>query len=325
MPYDLKGKAVEERYAKYFQRLEADRGIIAHACRKYTPTICKQLEKEKTKPLKSGYGILPTIKPDLPYATEDPKQEPERASYSWPRTQEYIRLENAVLDEIEEKSKTLLKLSKSDAAAIVQGMVQENAKLVQAQLLIAEHIHYNWFWQKNAAANQGMSSTVHDVQPPAFLKLRDHTLYMRIYTDIADLNFLRVFQSSVENEWQAGSYKTHLDIRNIARNKRYDPKTHLERFPKDGAILTTGSERSYENRGRAIVLGPEPLTPRELAHKFGHLLGFPDFYQREYKNLGEDGYEITEVVPSYTDIMCEPQRGHVSENHFQALVAALKQ
>jgi hypothetical protein len=93
---------------------------------------------------------------------------------------------------------------------------------------------------------------------------------------------------------------------------------HLALFPSDGAILTTGALTTHV-LGRAIVLGPENLSGRLLAHEMGHILGFRDSYVRGYKDLGADGFQIMEVVADAKDIMAGADGGVVLPWHFETL------
>ena len=99
-----------------------------------------------------------------------------------------------------------------------------------------------------------------------------------------------------------------------------DIKAHVARFPTDGGVLTTGANTTYAIPGRYVVLGPEALSSNVLAHEFGHILGFKDGYFRGYRDLGDAGYEVLEVVPDPGDIMHAPERGKVLRAHFDRLI-----
>jgi len=96
---------------------------------------------------------------------------------------------------------------------------------------------------------------------------------------------------------------------------------HLTRFPSGAAILTTGALTTHV-RGHAIVLGPHPISPQVLAHEFGHVLGFRDRYVRGYKDLGEHGFQVLEVVADHDDIMAATAHGTVQRAHFLKLLDA---
>lgn len=171
-----------------------------------------------------------------------------------------------------------------------------------------------------------------------------------IYTDITDEVFVEAFRNAVEALWRArvgnDEFRLRLAIEPISPERLYcgpasavteaakpcappakgaavDLKAHVARFPKGGAVLTTGAPTLQLVAGRAIVLGPHDTTPHVLAHEFGHVLGFPDTYRRGYRNLGADGYQITELA-DHGDIMGAPGIGPVLYRHFEELVAAME-
>ena len=74
--------------------------------------------------------------------------------------------------------------------------------------------------------------------------------------------------------------------------------------------------------GRALVLAPHDVARRTLAHEVGHIVGLPDAYLRGYRDRGDDGYEVLELVPNFSDIMASPGRGLVQERHFRSIFVA---
>ena len=74
--------------------------------------------------------------------------------------------------------------------------------------------------------------------------------------------------------------------------------------------------------GRYIALGPGEILGNDLAHEFGHVLGFADRYIRAARDLGEAGYELLEIVTDPDDIMAAPGSGRVSAEHVEQLLAA---
>lgn len=204
-----------------------------------------------------------------------------------------------------------------------------------------------------------IAAATRPVDPPDFARiehpaagLRPVPLYTDItvplYTDITDAVFVEAFRNAVETLWRArvgnDEFRVRLAIETILPEQLYcgraaavtgpaEPcappakgaaiglEAHVARFPKGGAVLTTGATTLKLVAGRAIVLGPHDTTPHVLAHEFGHVLGFPDTYRRGYRDLGADGYLITELADR-GDIMGAPGMGPVLGRHFEELVAA---
>jgi tetratricopeptide (TPR) repeat protein len=193
-----------------------------------------------------------------------------------------------------------------------------------------------------------------DSGPPDFVRVDAPAGRLRIvevpfYTDITDSAAVESFRQAIETHWHVfdgeDEYRVRLTITAIPPERLYCAKTddgkpqtapcappakgehinlaaHVALFPADGAVLTTGAESLQLVAARAIVLGPHDVAPRTLAHEFGHVLGFPDAYLRGYKDLGPDGFQVMELVPSYEDIMSSPGAGSVLPRHFKALIAA---
>jgi hypothetical protein len=88
-------------------------------------------------------------------------------------------------------------------------------------------------------------------------------------------------------------------------------------------VLTTGAEFTHAVVGHYVALGPGDLSPKTLAHEFGHILGFNDGYVRGYTDLGEMGFEILELTAFFDDIMSAPREGRVQVTHFKLLMEAL--
>jgi hypothetical protein len=182
--------------------------------------------------------------------------------------------------------------------------------------------------------DQAMSA----VQSPAFIQM-EHTaaqwsFRVPLFTDIEDRQFVEEVKRIVESTWRfansTGTYRVEVDVSYFsadhlyaaggrpARGDKVDIARHLARFPAGGAILTTGGSTTHV-RDYAIVLGPHPVSPRVLAHEFGHVLGFRDRYVRGYKNLGKDGFQVMEVVADPHDIMGASAHGLVLLHHFTKL------
>jgi tetratricopeptide (TPR) repeat protein len=168
-----------------------------------------------------------------------------------------------------------------------------------------------------------------------------------LYTDVLDSTLVRDFKNGVEGWWHIRDgdeeFRLELEVETFSPEQLYcahaddtrdsnadcappthgaeiDLEAHVARFPEGGAVLTTGATTLMTTGPRAIVLGPDDTVPRVLAHEFGHILGFPDTYFRGYRDLGADGFEITELA-DLTDIMGAPGAGPVVARHFEKLFA----
>ena len=191
---------------------------------------------------------------------------------------------------------------------------------------------------------EALAREIHDatdeVVPPAFVRV-EHPAPLRwivrvpFITDIEDEKFLRAFQSAVEDSWRVTDggveYRAAISIDRISTLQLYEksgtprPKTgdaidvskHLALFPQGSARLTTGATTTHVE-ALAIVIGTNELRPHDLAHEFGHMLGFKDVYFRGYKDLGVEGFEVQEIVAETDDIM---GAGPVRKEHFTRLIA----
>ena len=191
-----------------------------------------------------------------------------------------------------------------------------------------------------------VAAATRTVTAPAFLRVEHPTptqvvIRMRVYTDIADASFVTAFRMAVESAWRARDgaeeFQIALDVSTLTPEQLYCPSpaptaacappaqgtlidldAHTARFPKDGMGLTTGA-RTLRLVGGALALAPFEIAPRVLAHEFGHVLGFPDTYRRGYRDLGANGYAITELADQ-GDIMGMPATGPVLVRHFRELL-----
>ncbi|MGH7854286.1 MAG: hypothetical protein ACREP3_12645 [Candidatus Binatia bacterium] len=177
------------------------------------------------------------------------------------------------------------------------------------------------------------------VQTAAFVKLEnldtEWIVHVPLFTDVEDREYVTAVKEIIETTWRLEdgrkSYRVELDVTHISTEALYADKDkpsagqkieiqrHLKRFPPGAAILTTGA-RTTHVQDYAIVLGPHPIAPQVLAHEFGHILGFGDRYVRGYKNLGEHGFQVIEVVADHDDIMAATANGLVQPSHFLRLL-----
>ncbi len=193
---------------------------------------------------------------------------------------------------------------------------------------------------REALLTRRIDQALDEMRSPVFIKMEhsnaDWIFHVPLFTDIDDQEFVTEVKLIIETIWRlddrGNTYRVALDVSYIPtdllyanssskpnRGEQINIRRHLERFPAGGAILTTGGLTTHV-QDYAIVLGPHPVTPRVLAHEFGHILGFRDRYIRGYKSLGRNGFQITEVVADPQDIMAATARGVVLPNHFSSLV-----
>lgn len=196
--------------------------------------------------------------------------------------------------------------------------------LREREKLLARDIH-------NASAH---------VSTPGFVRVEHRgprlwILHVPFYTDIEDDDFVESVKGEIEKIWRLrdgqDEFRVELSVSYIPAGLLYTGRQppqkgdkihtykHLDLFPLDGAILTTGALMTHVYK-RAIVLGPHNIAPRMLAHEFGHILGFRDVYFRGYKDLGKNGFQVMEVVADPNDIMGAPHTGRVLRAHFERIL-----
>jgi hypothetical protein len=176
--------------------------------------------------------------------------------------------------------------------------------------------------------------------PPVHVRveqeIRDWIIHIPFYTDIQDSAFVQAAKKSIEDVWHLRSgkdgfrvelhffYVSPEDLYGTHEPPQYGSRMniqkHVEQFPADGAILTTGARTTHVD-GRAIILGPHDITKSVLAHEFGHILGFRDAYFRGYKDLAEDGFQVMEIVADSNDIMGDPATGAVLRRDYEKLTS----
>ena len=90
--------------------------------------------------------------------------------------------------------------------------------------------------------------------------------------------------------------------------------------------MTTGGSSTHVYAGRAIMLGPAPISRRTLAHEFLHLVGFPDTYVRSFTGTSKDRFGVTfiEWTGLTDDIMSGPGFGRVSDEIIETLIGAYR-
>ncbi|HLH32058.1 MAG TPA: hypothetical protein VKY31_12720 [Terriglobia bacterium] len=305
--------------------------------------------------IRFGYGVLPRIIDNSPSGTSPVSV----FSYSWPITDGYIAGERTKLDQAEQALKRASTAPSDQRASMVAGLVGEYRKLLNNQRTIDQYIQYNQFWQRSIAQDRvrfdqltkvyelmksddpDITEAIRDVlgKPavPPFVTVDqaapDHIVVrVPVYTDIDDAEFLSKAKSAIEDLWQARDgetvYCVEIEFRHVPAvaqaGDHIDVRTASDKFPQDGAVLTTGAQTTHSFVGRYIALAPGDLPARTLAHEFGHVLGFHDGYIRGYRDLGDQGFEILELTSVFDDIMSAPREGHVQAAHFRLLIDAMK-
>jgi hypothetical protein len=192
---------------------------------------------------------------------------------------------------------------------------------------------------REALLSQQINQVFSRVNTPGFVQLENTNeasiIHVPLFTDIADEEFVNKVKHIVETTWRlterAKTFRVELNVAYLpaftlygegnspSPGQQIDVRRHLQRFPSDGAILTTGALTTHV-QGHAIILGPHTISAKVLAHEFGHILGFRDRYIRGYKNLGENGFQVTEVIADPEDIMSATSQGLVLPAHFTSLV-----
>ncbi len=193
------------------------------------------------------------------------------------------------------------------------------------------------------------AETLAKLQLPSFAKMKHPKpnlwIYeIPVYTDITDTLFLERFKTAVERIWRYQEYQPPTKIKTEApptfevkllikpftpkpapkAGEKIDLNSHIRLFPKDGAVLTTGAQATHAVPNLFIAMGPQEVSERVLAHEFGHIIGFIDGYFRGYRNRGDEGYEVLEIVPDASDIMNNPNSGLVKKMHFEMILELLE-
>jgi hypothetical protein len=167
------------------------------------------------------------------------------------------------------------------------------------------------------------------------------TLQVKVHTDIADESFLAAFKEAVHSAYcesdaaRSRGFALDLELIHVSPGVLYpdgapspgteiDVDAHLERFPPDSLVLTTGAASTYAFTGRVILLGSDPIAGRTLAHEFGHLLGFDDAYLRGYDGDPEGPYGVVVVEWSglSDDLMSNSRGGQVTDEMIESMIVA---
>lgn len=354
-PYVRRGHDVDVSHEAYVDRLQRYHAHLRDTLTSEAPALVPRLAPKPSPPVPAGYQILPKLTPGRAGA---PAGRPASVVYSWPRTQGIIDNELTKLAGDEGVLDIAGALPLAARQAIYEHLVDNYGWLIKNREIAESHVRHNRFWQQQIAANperfaqqtvmhdaivRGDANAVETVRrqtapaPPAFLRKverapNDRVLHVPIYTDITDTEFLARAERVIEDVWTVVEdgvrYSVDVELRRVAMDgprpgAPLDVAAHAARFPADGAVLTTGADRTYGIVGRLIALGPGDISGNVLAHEFGHILGFPDRYVRGSRDLGDAGLEILEIVPDFNDIMAAPGTGQVMPVHVRQLLDAL--
>jgi len=348
-----RGEQTQERFEIYLERLDRYYGSLRSALETDGQTdLLRRLEPPQEIPF--GYQILPNI-----VAEKAPHESGARmVGYSWTWTDKLIGAATQALAQAEMALGRIAAADRTTRQPRYEELAVRYLELRSSMRNIGAHVQYNRFWQTAFAANlersgpeisapafgrREMTAAAALLDTPEFIRLErveGHWLIdVSLYTDIEDRDFLRSVKENVEAVWRLRSvddeFRVRVNFIMIAPARLYvqshPPPTgadlvlehHLSLFPPRAAILTTGA-RTTHVWGRAILLGPEDISGRVLAHEMGHILGFSDSYVRRYKDLGADGYQIVELTGGSNDIMASPASGAVLASHFYKLVHRLK-
>ena len=306
---------------------------------------------EAPKEIRFGYQIIPKI--DNHKAPHE--QRARVVGYSWEWTDKLIDDATRAIADSQIALDRTVKLAAGARRQSYQELAVRYRQLRDSMRNIDAHVKYNRFWQQAFADNhpglqrktnnQALALNINavvKVDTPEFISLERRSaqwlIRVPLYTDIQDRDFLELVKENIEAVWRLrladDVFRVQVDLAIISPADLYKSEVpqvgsqlaldrHLALFPRNGAILTTGA-RTTHVLGRAMILGPEDISGRVLAHEMGHILGFRDSYVRNYKDLGGQGYEITETVGESNDIMSSPTTGAVLPRHFYKLIEQLQ-
>jgi hypothetical protein len=360
-PYVRAGDRVEQQFRDYIGKLDAFFQLLRTATNRQARYLTNSLTQPPPKPVVYGYQLLPSLV-DRTGSNKEPIEGrtyswPIVEGYILGElaklreaTADFDRLQGASGGGEPDQFESLVQQYRDLLAnqRVIDQYIQYNRFWQRSIAMDRQRFDqmtevYNLLKRGNRDTNAIIQRVLGKPEMPDFLKVvREENgvrvLQVPVYTDIEDDAFLERVREAIEGMWtvQDGPtrFSVSIEFRRTNATELYssdpvphpgdhiDLRNHAAHFPADGAVLTTGAESIYSYVGRFIALGAADVTPRTLAHEFGHVLGFRDGYIRGYREIGDDGFEISEIMPAFDDIMSSPDRGHVQAAHFRLLIGS---
>jgi hypothetical protein len=356
--YVVEGDRVEQEFSVHRDRLEGFFVELRTLIEQGVPSLVPELEPDDAPPETGvyGYQLLPPVVEE--YRTGGERV--TTFTYSWNVTRSYIDSERGKLDDAwAEMRRLTTAISLERARGLIEQYhdLVDNQKVIDQyvqynrfwQREIARNRsrfdRFTEIYSLLVSGAPGAAETARDFlsppKVPSFLEIDRSrpglmVLHLPVYTDIPDDTFLGVVEEGVERLWRVEgtdfTYQVDVEFRKVPVSEVYpsgrapfpgdhiDLDSHADRFPRDGALLTTGAQSTYGYVGRYVALGPGEISVRTLAHEFGHVLGFDDGYIRGYRDVGAGGFEILELTAFFEDIMSAPREGRVLSSHFELMV-----
>jgi hypothetical protein len=346
--------------------LETAHGKLLERAGERFPELAERLEPTPPRPTPTGYGVLPRLRGNDPFAQARPRER----SYS------LERVSTGFKGEMRDAALLAARAGEEDEARL-EAQVDEFERLRKRLRDLEEHMSYHEWWQRAvvddadyfAERNEIVAMTrewrrvleagddrerarqlerelVERVAPfkatPGLAIERaadgSEILAVEVHTDITDEAFLTALAEGIDDSWNGaeamGAARLRVEVAFVhhagtelyakgapAHKEVIDTDEHLARFPAGALVITTGAASTHARVGRHVLLGPGALTPRTLAHEFGHLLGFTDAYLRGFDGSPTDRYGVVLVEWSglLDDLMGDSRGGRVSAGMVERL------
>lgn len=339
------------RHVRMDRRLDSIRHVLLRRANAEAPGLLTLLRRDIS--YRRGYGVVPSVLDDPPVSSVVPSERIySLQTLRESSKQDFAAVKALVLKAFADRSPLLEPL-----VAEFERLTSRHDLLARH---IAYHAHWQravidyggYFAKLNglvAMARRSSGMAAEELRRAAIQKTSGLTLApiengirrlpVTVVTDIEDEAFLAAFREGVEAAFVRSSparsmgFAVDLRFQRISRHDLYpsnppragesiDLRDHLSRFPADALVLTTGGDSTHAWTGRAVVLGPTPLTRRMLAHEFGHLLGFGDGYVRGFDGNPRDrfGAVLVEWHGLVDDLMGNSNSGRVSPRLIEALI-----